>query len=64
MKPTSMGDKDERSKDQVPPAGRSLRTKLSYQLGMFTLCYVTWVCVHMQREFWAMSKEVILAKNP
>ena len=35
-----------------------------YQIGMFTLCYVSWVFVHMQREFWAMSKEVIMEQNP
>ena len=37
---------------------------LAYQLGMFSLCYFAWVCVHMQREYWAMSKEEILKKNP
>lgn len=58
-KPIEKDIKDERSTDQEPPQVGQ-RSKLSYQLGMFTLCYFTWVCVHMQREFWAMSKEVIL----
>ena len=31
---------------------------------MLSLCYLAWVCVHMQREFWAMSKEEIYDENP
>ena len=31
---------------------------------MFMICYFTWGAVHMQREFWAMSKDVIMEKNP
>ena len=31
---------------------------------MFGICYISWVFVHMQREFWAMSKEVIKEENP
>ena len=26
---------------------------------MFSLCYFSWVAVHAQREFWAMSKKTI-----
>jgi hypothetical protein len=32
---------------------------LKYQVGMFLLCYFAWVTVHIQREFWAMSKKTI-----
>ena len=30
---------------------------------MFLLCYVAWGSIHMQREFWAMSKDVIIEGN-
>lgn len=35
-----------------------------YQVGMFFLCYVAWVTVHIQREFWAMSKKQIKVEQP
>mmetsp|Transcript_28597 Transcript_28597/g.35413 ORF Transcript_28597/g.35413 Transcript_28597/m.35413 type:complete len:233 (+) Transcript_28597:52-750(+) len=45
--------------------GRKTCSKLLlYQIAMFFLCYLMWVAVHVQREFWAMSKEVIIGKNP
>jgi sugar phosphate permease len=44
---------------QITPCKKNM-----YQIGMFSLCYMSWVFVHMQREFWAMSKEVILEENP
>jgi len=31
---------------------------------MFTLCYFSWVAVHAQREFWAMSKKTIKQDVP
>ena len=40
------------------------RSPFWYQVGMFLMCYIAWVGVHMQREFWAMSKDVILEENP
>jgi len=33
------------------------KSAFKYQVGMFALCYFTWVTVHIQREFWAMSKK-------
>ena len=35
-----------------------------YQAGMFALCYVCWAAVHIQREFWAMSKKNIKVEHP
>ena len=35
-----------------------------YQIWMLALCYMIWAGVHMQREFWAMSKDVIIEDNP
>lgn len=49
--------KNELETADAPKPGR--RRELAYQIGMFGLCYLSWVFVHMQREFWAMSKEVI-----
>jgi sugar phosphate permease len=37
---------------------------LKYQIGMFLLCYFSWVTVHIQREFWAMSKKTIKHQHP
>jgi sugar phosphate permease len=37
---------------------------LKYQIGMFCLCYFAWVTVHIQREFWAMSKKNIKVQHP
>lgn len=37
---------------------------IKYQIGMFLLCYMTWVTVHIQREFWAMSKKNIKISHP
>lgn len=31
---------------------------------MFTLCYFTWVGVHVQRTFWSMSKTQMADQNP
>ena len=31
---------------------------------MFFLCYLTWMTVHIQREFWAMSKKSIAIERP
>jgi len=44
--------------------GDSARRLWLWQIGMFLLTYCAWVFVHMQREFWAMSKKVIEVKNP
>lgn len=49
------------SSDPQKPAARS---PLKYQVGMFALCYVSWVTVHIQREFWAMSKKNIKVDHP
>jgi sugar phosphate permease len=35
-----------------------------YQIRMFALCYLAWVSVHMQREFWSMSKKEIKIEHP
>ena len=35
-----------------------------YLSGMFALCYFSWVAVHAQREFWAMSKKTIKQDVP
>jgi len=35
-----------------------------YLVGMFVLCYFSWVAVHAQREFWAMSKKTIKQDVP
>ena len=37
---------------------------LKYQIYMFFLCYILWIGVHVQREFWAMSKRSIKEQNP
>ena len=50
--------------DAVKPEKMSKTKERMYQFGMFSLCYIAWVFVHMQREFWAMSKEVIMESNP
>ena len=34
-----------------------------HQVYMFLLCYVLWIGVHIQREFWAMSKRTIKQQN-
>ena len=31
---------------------------------MFSLCYFSWVAVHAQREFWALSKKTIQEEAP
>ena len=35
-----------------------------YLTGIFILCYFSWVAVHAQREFWAMSKKTIKEEVP
>ena len=37
--------------------------KLKYQIGTFILCYVSYGCVHIYREFWASSKVQIEANE-
>ena len=50
--------------DDFENVGKMSKCKeLAYQIGMLTLCYTAWMFVHMQREFWAMSKEVIIEEN-
>ena len=49
------------SSDQSAPQSRKRR--ILYQVGMFSLCYVAWVCVHTQREYWAMSKKTIQGQH-
>lgn len=41
-----------------------IKSTIKYQVGMFMLCYMTWVTVHIQREFWAMSKKNIKVAHP
>ena len=33
-------------------------------VGVFTICYFGWVTVHIQREFWAISKKQISQEDP
>lgn len=55
--------------DQKPtPTQTSIRENGSrrfyYLAGMFSLCYFSWVAVHAQREFWALSKKTIQEEAP
>ena len=50
------------SADKV--GAKSDKKLIFYQIGMFGLTYLCWIFVHMQREFWAMSKHSIQESNP
>ena len=46
------------------PSTQQTKKMTKYLSGMFTLCYFSWVAVHAQREFWAMSKKTIKQDAP
>jgi sugar phosphate permease len=55
----------ERNQQQEKEQPESKRKRLwRYQVYMFVLCYIIWIGVHIQREFWAMSKRTIKKQNP
>ena len=51
------------SKKPLDEAAQRRKLRL-YLCGMFALCYFSWVEVHAQREFWAMSKKTIKQDVP
>ena len=49
---------------RMPGAVEDKSRQFYYLMGMFSLCYFSWVAVHAQREFWALSKKTIQEEAP
>ena len=45
--------------DLVQKYSEQKGTRIKYQIATYVLAYYFWVTVHIQREFWAMSKTAI-----
>ena len=58
------GSKIKKTPRSIAADGPESPRARAYLTGMFVLCYFSWVAVHAQREFWAMTKKTIKEDVP